>query len=150
MAFDEAVIGGAFALAGVGLQQMFTLISDKRRAYADRVRTLQSQRVSLYTRVIADARRVQRALKDSTLARQDQASIEDRLRTELERLAESVAAVRLFASPTTSKAVERFEDTARSVARRPRSERSGPEADLCLGPLIETLQRELGPHGPSR
>lgn len=150
MAFNEAVIGGAFALAGVGLQQTFTLISDKRRAHADRVRTLQSQRVSLYTKVIADARRVQRALKDSTMAHQDQASIEERLRTELERLAESVAAVRLFASSKTSQAVERFEDTARSVARRSPSERSVTEADLRLGPLIKTLQSELGSPGTSQ
>ena len=135
-----------FALAGVALQQTFTYLADKRRTRTERVRALQAHRVSLYTQMIANARRVQRALKDSSVAQGGTGPAEERLKGELERLAESVAAVRLFSSAQTSKAAERFEDVARSVSRRPPSERSEPVGDLRLGSLIETLKEELGPH----
>jgi hypothetical protein len=89
---------------------------------------------------------VQRALKDSSVAQGSLGPADDRLRDELERLAESVAAVRLFSSVETSRAVERFEDTARCVSNLPAGERSHPEDALRLGPLIETLKEEMGPH----
>lgn len=143
MALDGAVVGGAFALGGVALQHAFTVLGDRRRAYRDQARELRLQRVSLYTLMIADARRVQRTLKDSSVTSGDRTSKEDRVQTELDRLAESVAAVRLIASAPTTKVVETFEETARSVSRRPPSERSKPEERMRLTPLIQALQRDL-------
>lgn len=143
MVLDEAVIGGAFALAGVGIQQAFTVASDRRRARADRARALLDQRVNLYTQVITAARRVQRALKDSSTGRGDRTSTEARLARELEQLAESVAAMRLFTSPQTSSALERFEEKARDLYHRPPDERAEPDEDLRLGPMIRSLQDEL-------
>jgi hypothetical protein len=138
-----ALLGGSFALLGVALQ--YGLASRTRQAdHADAMqKTIWEKRIAAYAELVVDGRRVQRALKDEALAGIRTTESTSRIRLEMDRLAQSVAIVRLLGSPSVSEAVQGFEDQVGQAAALEPDQRLGSDNVLMqLGPLITLMQRE--------
>jgi len=144
MILDSALVGGVFALGGVALQQSFSMVVDKRRARHAHAYELQRERVRIYRQTIADARRVQRSLKRSCEPGVDRLAADQKVQSDIDGLAESVAAVRLLGSSESSAALESFETLAREVAGRPVVERGRTEEGLQLKPILAAFRDEMG------
>lgn len=138
-----AALGGVFALLGVAVQYTLASRGQQEGRREERRRALLERRLSAYTQLIVDGRRVQRALKDEALQGDRTAESGLRVRQELDRLALSVATVRLLAGPEVSAAAQNFEDEARDAQRlEPRVRTTGDPYLIRLGPLIEILRGE--------
>jgi hypothetical protein len=136
MAWDSAAVGGIFALGGVAVQQAFATFVARRQRVDEQLATSRQERRDLYVAFVVQGRRVQRALKESGTDASD-----IRIQTELDRLAEASAAIRL-AAPAMGREVEYFEDDAqKAAANRPTLEDAGNR--LRLTPTIEKMQDDL-------
>lgn len=138
MSWSDAALGGGFALAGVALQQAFSARSERLRYRRDASVRLVHEQHQAFVEMIKSARRVQRALVDREDAPLDPAPLAA-LALEVDRLTESVAAIRLIVGDEDLvAAVERFEEHAKGL------ELAGPGSEqqpLRLTPLIEVLRQ---------
>jgi hypothetical protein len=94
VAWTDAIMGGAFALAGVALQQMLTWHGDQRQSVRARQDRSDHERHIAFVELIKAGRRVQRALVDRD-AEPTSAVVRERLAAAVDGLAETVAVVRL-------------------------------------------------------
>ncbi|TYB66778.1 hypothetical protein FXF51_16935 [Nonomuraea sp. PA05] len=139
MAAVDSILAGAFALAGVTLQQAISLsVATLNRRREDRKQS-QIDRRELYGRMISQARRVQRILKE--LSMKNDKSLQEQLSAELDRLSELNAELRLIGSPVAVKAALDLEDEMR---RRTVSAELRAALPMPLGPLIEIFRKDLG------
>ncbi|MEV0382023.1 hypothetical protein [Nonomuraea sp. NPDC050643] len=138
MAMSEAILAGTFALSGVALQQIITMIVTEKNRRNEEARQSRADRRILYGRTIAQARRIQRLLKESTS--HTTTDIESRLDAELDLLGEYNAELRLVASPATIQAVLDLEDEMRARADSMERRKSGP---IPLAPIIDALRKDL-------
>lgn len=139
MATKDAVIAGAFALSGVTLQQLISTTISVIHRRRDNYENRRKERQELYGRSIAQARRVQRLLKESVHAINSER--ESEIGRTLTELAETNAQIRLIAPRLISEAVTDLEDSMRKRYNSPETRDVGP---LPLGPIIETLRKDLG------
>ena len=136
----SAILAGCFALAGVGLQQVFGLWLGSIQRRNDRWAARRNERRQLYAAFLAQARRVQRIMKDSAVAGAYAGSRQEELRQELGRLSEVIAEIRLIAPAAVVNAVLRLEDEIRG---RSASEAAPALQPLPLGPVIALLHDDL-------
>jgi hypothetical protein len=134
----DSILAGSFALSGVALQQLISTVVSVANRRRDEDASRRTDHRSLYGRGVAQARRAQRALKDSLS--NESAEVERRLHDELEKLAEINAEIRLVAPKSVVDAVLSFEDELRERAELQEKRNSGP---LPLGPLVKILREDL-------
>lgn len=142
MAAHDAVLAGGFTLLGAALQQAFTIITSHLNEKRTVRRETRNDLRVIFGQEIAQARRIQRILKESS-SRPDHYSQED-ISAELDRLSEINAELRLIASDDAISAVIALEDEMR---RRINSEDLWSAGPLPLSPVIETLRRDLNKLG---
>ncbi|WP_155126564.1 hypothetical protein [[Actinomadura] parvosata] len=137
---DAALLAGIFALFGVALQQTFSLLSARITQQQLINQGRRQEHRELYGRYLAQARRVQRLLKE--LSRSPAVQNEDgreRASAELDILAEITAEIRLVAPGKVAAAVVDLED---SMRRHLRDGGDLPDG-LPLGPVITILSADL-------
>ncbi|WP_141580489.1 hypothetical protein [Actinomadura sp. WMMA1423] len=139
MATKDAVLVGVFTLSGVALQQVFTIVASAIGERRTDRREARKDRRQLFGREIAQARRIQRMLKESIHETND--ALEERLVKELDALAEINAEIRLIASDDVLRVVLELEDEMRTRVKSNELRASGP---LPLAPMIDALKKEIG------
>ncbi|WP_028650218.1 hypothetical protein [Nocardioides halotolerans] len=137
---NDAVLAGGFALAGVITQQVLAMVHEGRKHTRDRTAQLAREQHEALVQLVTAGRRVQRALVDRDRSADD-ASANQRLAVEVDRLTEAAVVVRLVVpDKSLVSAVEQFEDRAKRLEdnTHARAER------LELTQLLEEISRFEG------
>lgn len=137
MVIEEAALAGAFALGGVALQQVLTMLSESRRSVRERAAGQQAEQHEAFVQLVTTGRRVQRALVDRSDPSQSHAAA-GRLAAELDHLTEAAVVVRLIVrNDALLNAVEEFEHRA----KRLEDQTASPGDRLQLTGLILAIQK---------
>ena len=139
MSLSAGVVAGAFALGGVVVQYFLSSLSAHRQSRRQEEMEHLRHKRDLYAEVLLQARRIQRGMKEfSEGSGSDQ--MREALHTELNRLAELNALLRLSAPANISRDSVALEDEMR---RRLKSQ-DADNGPLPLAPLIAALRADLG------
>jgi hypothetical protein len=138
VALTDALVGGGIALAGVALQQLFTLRADTRRYDRERRDRAHDEQHAAFVDLIRTARRMQRVLADLG-DRPADLEARARLSEEVDRLAEAVSVIRLVVVDAAG-VVEAAEDFEAQAKRLEQADKWDNTDVLQLTPLIKVLQ----------